>query len=731
MASGNLKSALLQVHRWLALALAPLFILILLTGAVLAFKPIVADLAPPPADMIAVPASTIVELLDRVDPQGRAQLVTVSPDGRTATVQGPPAKTTHTYELASGAEVATPDAGFDLFAFAKSLHKDLLIGAGVVVEIAAWAMVLIVVSGPLLAWPRLRHTLAGWHMGIGWILFPLVLMIPLTGGLMALHIGGPALPAIDPAAPRVALARAIEQAEADGVDAIAMARRFRGSAAMVSPRVAGEFPRVVTSDREVSAITDPGLAKSLHEGIWAGGWSGALNLFGALALAGLVGTGTLAWYRRWRLGRTRSGAADADILVAFASQTGTAAKFAAATHDALAAAGGRVASMSLAAVAPRELVAFRRVLLIASTTGEGEVPDQGKIFLARLDGARLDGVSFALLALGDRSYAQFCGGGERLRDALVAAGATEAMPPARADREPAPAWREWLHDAAAGLGLDAPDVAAPEPDRAVGLTLVERTQLNDPADPETGEAWGLVFESAEPLDFRPGDLVLVPAPDGGPDRPYSVGSSSLVDPRRIRLTVALKCTRDAAGREQFGLVSHRLDRELAIGDRLDAKLRRHPDFNPPESPRPLILVSAGCGVAPFIGFLEEHERRRLTTPTWLVFGNRKRAGDYLYREELDRWQRGGQLARVDTAFSRDGDGYVQDRLLAAQDEVFDWLARRDAMLYVCGRASTIGKGVRDALAQIVAKGERISLARAEERIERWAADGKLRFDLFA
>ena len=731
MTNAGVKSALLQAHRWLALVLAPLFVLILLTGAVLAFKPVVADLSSPAAPALAVPAASIVELIDRADPQGRTQQVTVAPDGRSVTLQGPPDRTSRTYDLATGALVKAQPAGFDVFGFAKNLHKDLLVGAGIVVEFAAYAMVLIVVSGPLLAWPRLRNTLSGWHVGVGWILFPLVLMLPLTGAMMKLHIGGPTLPAIDASAPRVPLARAIEQAAATGLDEIAMARRFRGSAVFVSPLDREQPVRIVTTDG-VTPLTDaPGLVKELHEGLWAGGWSGAFNLVGAIALAGLVGTGTLSWLRRQRLRGQRDGSADADILIAFASQTGNAARLANATRAALESGGGRVASMSLAGVEPRELAGFRRVLLIVSTTGDGAVPDHGKAFVGKLAGSRLDGVSFAMLELGDSSYAHFCAGGEEVRRALLAAGAIESMPVARADGEPGPAWRDWLRNAASELGIDVRHTRTPELDLPVALTLRERTQLNDPSDPDTGEAWGLMFESDRDLDFRPGDLLLVPAPDGGPERPYSIGSTPAGNPRLIRLTVALKRTVDDGGREHFGTVSHLLDRELQVGDSLDAKLRRHPDFNPPDCPRPVIMVSAGCGIAPFIGFLEEHERRRLKSPTWMIFGNRRRGGDFLYRADLERWQRNGNLGRLDTAFSRDGDGYVQDKLLAAQEEVFDWLARRDAVLYVCGRASTVGKGVRDVLAQIVATGERIPVASAAQRIERWHGDGKLRFDLFA
>jgi sulfite reductase (NADPH) flavoprotein alpha-component len=726
----RIKQALLLAHRWAALVLAPLFLLILLSGAVLAFKPIVDDLGAgtEPAAAAAVDAASLVALLDRVDPQGAARSVAVGGDGRTVGLQGggPPAA----FDLATGAAVAAPKAGFDLFDFAKRLHKDLLVGAGILVEIAAYGMVLIVVLGPLLAWPRLRNTLLGWHTVLGWAVLPLAAMLPVTAVLMTLHLGGPALPPA-PAGEPLPLARAIERAAAEAdLSHLAMARSFRGNSVLVATRGG---PSYVIAGNQVTPLAGPGLVKALHEGTWAGAWSGALNLVGALALAGLTATGTVSWARRWRQGRRRTGDVGAELLVAHASQTGMAARLAKATAEALRAGGSKVAEGSLAGLDPAELKDFRHVLLIVSTTGEGEVPEPGRAFLRKLAGADLAGASFALLALGDSRYARFCAGGGTMRDALLAAGASEAVPMVRADGEPGDTWRGWLAETSGRLGIAAGEAAAPEPDRPVTLTLIAREQLNDPGDPDTHEAWSLTFESKEPLAFHPGDLILIAPREGEPERPYSIGSTPLEDPRRLLLTVGLESWVDEGGETRLGAASGMLCRRLQVGDVLQAKLRRHPGFNPPEDPRrPMIMVATGCGIAPFVGFLAERAAVDGKAPAWLMFGNRKRAGDFFYRDRLEGWRRAGHLTRLDAAFSRDpGDGaYVQDRLLQAGAEILDWLDRRDAVLYACGRESTLGVGLAAALNEILVRHGQATPEAAERRIERWAADGKLRRDLF-
>jgi cytochrome P450 / NADPH-cytochrome P450 reductase len=126
-------------------------------------------------------------------------------------------------------------------------------------------------------------------------------------------------------------------------------------------------------------------------------------------------------------------------------------------------------------------------------------------------------------------------------------------------------------------------------------------------------------------------------------------------------------------------------------------------FRPPENPHvPMIMVGAGTGMAPFRGFLQERESLRtrgVPIATSLLFlGCRDREDDLLYADELKAYEADG-VATLITACSRMKGyphRYVQHALEACADQVWEAM-QHDAVVLVCGNASTMAPGVRAAL----------------------------------
>ncbi|MFB6983629.1 molybdopterin-dependent oxidoreductase [Streptomyces scopuliridis] len=184
-------------------------------------------------------------------------------------------------------------------------------------------------------------------------------------------------------------------------------------------------------------------------------------------------------------------------------------------------------------------------------------------------------------------------------------------------------------------------------------------------------------------------------------RLYSISSSPLTDPGRIRLTVSVVRYESRQGRARKGVASGFLA-DAAPGSPVPVYVRRAARFRPPADPTtPMVMVGPGTGVAPFLGFLEERRARGHRAPNWLFFGEQHRATDFYYRDELDALRRDSTLTRLDTAFSRDQrvKVYVQDRMREHGARLWSWL-QDGAHFYVCGDASRMAKDVDRALRDI-------------------------------
>lgn len=137
--------------------------------------------------------------------------------------------------------------------------------------------------------------------------------------------------------------------------------------------------------------------------------------------------------------------AHAPWLLAYATQTGTAERYAHATCAQLQRTGVPVRLLAFDALSLDILAATTQALLIASTTYDGDAPDMAEAFETQcmLRPAALAQLRYGLLALGDRGYGDFCGFGHRLHAWLAASGAQALFPPVEVDDEDAGALERW------------------------------------------------------------------------------------------------------------------------------------------------------------------------------------------------------------------------------------------------------------------------------------------------
>jgi sulfite reductase (NADPH) flavoprotein alpha-component len=156
------------------------------------------------------------------------------------------------------------------------------------------------------------------------------------------------------------------------------------------------------------------------------------------------------------------------LTIVYASESGNSERLAADMAKVARKRGLRPAVVDMADLDLASLPASRRLVVIAATWGEGEPPGRAAASYAALmgDGApRLDGVEFAVLALGDTAYVEFCAIGKAIDARLEALGAKRVA--ARVDLDldfAAPAAR-WIDGAVTAL---APAV---EPGPSIGQVI--------------------------------------------------------------------------------------------------------------------------------------------------------------------------------------------------------------------------------------------------------------------
>lgn len=456
------------------------------------------------------------------------------------------------------------------------------------------------------------------------------------------------------------------------------------------------------------------------------------------------------------------------LLVAYASQSGFARELAFKTVTSLQEAGVSTHCLALDDIDAVMLEKTSRALFVVSTTGEGDAPDNARLFIQRTmpEVTSLAQLQYGILALGDSSYANFCGFGHQLDGWLQHVHALPLFDLVLVDAGDAGALRHWQYQLGFLAGSSAmADWQAPQ---YQSWRLVVRRQLNAGStgapvyhlalrNDDAGIAWQAgdiaeigprhprheVEQWLSRLGLNPETLVdgrsLLEClqermlPEGEhqalqglppdellsrlqplPHREYSIASL----PSDGQLELLVRQAVHADGR--LGLGSGWLTRYAEIEGSVALRIRENTAFHPPSAQYPMILIGNGTGIAG----LRAHLKARVLSsqaPNWLLFGERHATYDFHFEDEIRAWQSSGLIEKLDVVFSRDqaDKQYVQHALARHAELLRDWVARR-AAIYVCGSANGMAQEVHTVLMHVL----------GEDTLTQLAIDGRYRRDIY-
>jgi len=172
------------------------------------------------------------------------------------------------------------------------------------------------------------------------------------------------------------------------------------------------------------------------------------------------------------------------LTVLFGTETGNAAEVARALETAAKAKGLACTLSDMADYKVRQLSGEEDLLILVSTYGEGDPPQPATGFFEFVEGRKapkLEGVRFAVLALGDSTYEYFCQAGKRLDQRFEELGARRLAERVDCDVDYEEAAEAWIRAIIEQLGAEASESRVPAaamPTAAPGAPAVSHDKRN-------------------------------------------------------------------------------------------------------------------------------------------------------------------------------------------------------------------------------------------------------------
>lgn len=401
-------------------------------------------------------------------------------------------------------------------------------------------------------------------------------------------------------------------------------------------------------------------------------WLGLILGIAGFTVPVLAITGALIWCQRRVVMPPLKGNCPrhlADTIVLVGSETNTTWGFANALFEALKNAGCRV-HVSPMNELTNHYPKAQRLLILTSTYGDGDAPASANQFLQKLKQLPTTmTLPFAVLGFGDRQFCSFCAFADKVSQELQLRHWPQLLATEYVDRKSGVTFEHWGTDLGREIKLPLKLQYTPSLPDLHQLRLVEKQNYGEAVQASTCILRFTSAGSALLPVFSAGDLVGIMPVGSDVPRFYSLASTSKDGILEI-------CVRQ----QQNGLCSSYLC-NLKVGDYASGFIQKNPRFRPNNGKSAVILIGAGTGVGPLIGFIRANETHR---PMVLYWGGRLATSDFLYEDELHSFLSDQRLLQLHVGFSRAAEPeYVQDKLRQDEEQIRT-LINAGAQILVCG-----------------------------------------------
>lgn len=219
-------------------------------------------------------------------------------------------------------------------------------------------------------------------------------------------------------------------------------------------------------------------------------------------------------------------------------------------------------------------------------------------------------------------------------------------------------------------------------------------------------------------------------------RYYTISSSSTVHPKSIHATVSVLNEQREDGTTFKGVCSNYLSQMIKDG-KVRAFTKDSTFRLPTDASKPIILIGPGTGIAPMRALLQERAHQKTVEKldvgsNILYFGCKNRDLDFIYSDELNKYEKDGILTRMYLAFSREQSEkvYVQHLLAKNAKETWEYINDLGAYVYVCGGVK-MGQDVSEALRKIVAEYGNFSSTDAKNYLDQMTVSKRYVQELWA